>query len=133
MREQALALGHSYIGPDHIILALAKRSDCLAARVIEKLGISLSALQEAVVTPGPESLDVGGDTGLTSRAQKAIRLAVREARRMSHRYLGTEHLLLGVLECGEGAGCNFLTAQGATAERARAEIRRIVEKPQPGR
>lgn len=132
-REEALTAGRGQIGCEDILLAMSKQPDCMAAKLLTNLGVSPSSLIETPTASEQEAFSNGNEIGLTSQAQKALRLAVREARRMSHRYLGTEHLLLGVLEAGEGSGYKSLTAQGASAARVRTEVSRLLERLHPAR
>jgi ATP-dependent Clp protease ATP-binding subunit ClpC len=131
-QEEARALNHSYIGTEHILLGLVREEEGVAARVLTNLGIGLSKVRSAVeFIIGRGEKPSSGETGLTPRAKKVIELAIDEARQMGHNYIGTEHLLLGLLREGEGVASSVLDSFGITLERARAETAHILTQGTP--
>ena len=96
-QEEAQRFNHNYIGTEHILLGLARETDGVAARVLTSLGVELTKIRSAVeFIIGRGERPSPGDIGLTPRAKKVIELAVDEARRLGHHYIGTEHLLVGL-------------------------------------
>jgi ATP-dependent Clp protease ATP-binding subunit ClpC len=131
-QEEARNLNHSYIGTEHILLGLVREEEGVAARVLTNLGIGLSKVRSAVeFIIGRGEKPGSGETGLTPRAKKVIELAIDEARQMGHNYIGTEHLLLGLLREGEGVASSVLDSFGITLERARAETAHILTQGTP--
>ncbi len=131
-QEEARNLNHSYIGTEHILLGLVREEEGVAARVLVNLGIGLSKVRSAVeFIIGRGEKPGSGETGLTPRAKKVIELAIDEARQMGHNYIGTEHLLLGLLREGEGVASSVLDSFGITLERARAETAHILTQGAP--
>jgi ATP-dependent Clp protease ATP-binding subunit ClpC len=131
-QEEARYLNHNYIGTEHILLGLVREEDGVAARVLINLGIGLSKVRSAVeFIIGRGEKPGSGETGLTPRAKKVIELAIDEARQMGHNYIGTEHLLLGLLREGEGVASSVLDSFGITLERARAETAHILTQGTP--
>jgi ATP-dependent Clp protease ATP-binding subunit ClpA len=129
--EEARALGHDYVGQEHLLLALVQVEEGLAARVLAKLGVTGERMRGgvlAVIGPGQGSPD--GPLKLTERAQRAIDLASDEARRLKQHHIGTEHLLLGILNEHEGIGNNILTSLGVRLEAARDEVRSALGESQ---
>jgi len=131
-QEEARNLNHSYIGTEHILLGLVREEEGVAARVLTNLGIGLGKVRSAVeFIIGRGEKPGSGETGLTPRAKKVIELAIDEARQMGHNYIGTEHLLLGLLREGEGVASSVLDSFGITLERARAETQHILTQGTP--
>src|SRR5205085_4247728 len=113
---------HNYIGTEHLLLGLVREGEGVATKVLTKLGVELNRVRSRVeFIIGRGDRIVLGEIGLTPRAKKVIELAVDEARRMNHHYIGTEHLLLGLLREGEGIGAGVLESLGVRLERARRE------------
>jgi len=136
-QEEAQRFNHNYIGTEHILLGLVREGEGVAARVLTNLGVNLNKVRAAVeFIIGRGEKTSSGEVGLTPRAKKVIELAVDEARRLSHNYVGTEHLLLGLLREGEGVAGGVLESLGINLERARAETTRILNQStaqsQPG-
>jgi len=128
-QEEAQRLNHSYIGTEHILLGLIREEEGVAAKVLKELGVSLSKVRSAVeyiVKRGEKSSS--GEIGLTPRAKRVIELAIDEARRLGHNYIGTEHLLLGLLHEGEGIAAGVLESFGITLEQTRAETTRLLSQ-----
>jgi len=122
-QDEAKRLNHNYIGTEHILLGLLREGDGVAAEVLGSLGVELDWVREAVEhTIGRGDKPVEGDAGLTPRAKKVIALAVDEARTLSHRCIGTEHLLLGLAREGEGIAAGVLETLGLDMTRMRTEV-----------
>jgi ATP-dependent Clp protease ATP-binding subunit ClpC len=128
-QEEAQNLNHNYIGTEHVLLGLAREDEGVAARVLVNLGVNLTKVRSAVeFIIGRGEKPAGKETGLTTRAKKVIELAIDEARSLGHNYIGTEHLLLGLLREGEGVAAGVLDSFGLTAERVRAEVTRLLSQ-----
>jgi ATP-dependent Clp protease ATP-binding subunit ClpC len=131
-QEEARNLNHSYIGTEHILLGLVREEEGVAAKVLTNLGIGLGKVRSAVeFVIGRGEKPGTGETGLTPRAKKVIELAIDEARQLGHNYIGTEHLLLGLLREGEGVASSVLDSFGITLERARAETAHVLTQGTP--
>jgi len=131
-QEEAQRLNHHYIGSEHILLGLAREDEGVAAKVLVNLGASLSKVRNAVeFVVGRGEKPSAGETGLTPGAKKIIELAIDEARHLGHNYIGTEHLLLGLLREGEGIAASVLDSLGITLERAREETARFLSQDAP--
>jgi len=131
-QEEARHLNHSYIGTEHILLGLVREEEGVATKVLVNLSVSLSKVRSAVeFIIGRGEKSGSGEIGLTPRAKKVIELAIDEARHLGHNYIGTEHLLLGLLREGEGVAAGVLDSLGITLERARAETTRILSQGAP--
>ncbi len=128
-QEEAQRFNHNYIGTEHILLGLVRETEGVAARVLYNLGVELSKVRSAVeFIIGRGEKAVPGEIGLTPRAKKVIELAVDEARRLNHSYIGTEHLLIGLLREGEGVAAGVLESLGVTLEKVRNETNRILSQ-----
>jgi len=126
-QEEAQRFNHSYIGTEHILLGLIREEEGIAAKVLTGMGVSLARVRQAVeYVIGAGEKQTTGTSGLTSRAKKIIELAIDEARQMGHSYIGTEHLLLGILREGEGVASKVLQSLDINQERVRAEIARVL-------
>ena len=131
-QEEAQRFNHNYIGTEHLLLGLVREGDGVAAKVLANLGVELSKVRSAVeFIIGRGDRAVLGEIGLTPRAKKVIELAVDEARRLNHHYIGTEHLLLGLVREGEGIAAGVLESLGVNLERVRAETTRILSQSAP--
>ena len=126
-QEEAQRFNHNYIGTEHILLGLVRETEGVAARVLSSLSVDLSKVRSAVeFIIGRGEKPAQGEIGLTPRAKKVVELAVDEARRMNHTYIGTEHLLIGLLREGEGVAAGVLESLGVTLDKIRAETHRIL-------
>ncbi len=126
-QEEAQNLNHSYIGTEHILLGLVREEGGVAAKVLTNLGVGLNKVRASVeFVIGRGEKPSTSETGLTPRARRVIELAIDEARYLGHNYIGTEHLLLGLLREGEGIAAGVLDSFGITLERARAETARAL-------
>jgi ATP-dependent Clp protease ATP-binding subunit ClpC len=131
-QEEAHRFNHNYIGTEHILLGLVREGDGVAAKVLANLGVELNKVRSAVeFIIGRGDRTVLGEIGLTPRAKKVIELAVDEARRLNHSYIGTEHLLLGLVREGEGIAAGVLESLGVNLERVRAETTKILSQSAP--
>ena len=131
-QEEAQRFNHNYIGTEHLLLGLVREGDGVAAKVLANLGVELSKVRSAVeFIIGRGDRAVLGEIGLTPRAKKVIELAVDEARRLNHHYIGTEHVLLGLVREGEGIAAGVLESLGVNLERVRAETTRILSQSSP--
>ncbi len=128
-QEEAQRLNHNYIGTEHILLGLVRESDGVAAKVLANLGVDMGKVRAAVeFIIGRGEKAVSGEITLTPRAKKAIEFAVDEARRLSHNYIGTEHLLLGLLREREGVAASVLDSLGVNLEGVRTETNRVLNR-----
>jgi ATP-dependent Clp protease ATP-binding subunit ClpC len=128
-QEEAQHLNHNYIGTEHILLGLIREEEGVAAKVLVGMGVTLSKVRSAVeYIIGRGEKATTGEIGLTPRAKRVIELAIDEARRLGHNYIGTEHLLLGLLHEGEGVAAGVLESFGITLEQARAEVVRSLSQ-----
>jgi len=131
-QEEARQMNHSYIGTEHVLLGLAREEEGVAAKVLTNLGVSLNKVRSAVEFRGSRGERPStGETGLTPRAKRVIELAIDEARQLGHNYIGTEHLLLGLLREGEGVAAGVLDSLGVTLERARAATAQVLSQGVP--
>ncbi len=127
-QEEAKRLNHSYIDTEHILLGLVADESGGAAKVLIKLGVPLNKVQAAVeFVVGKGEKEVTGTISLAPRAKRIIELAVDEARRLNSNYIGTEHLLLGLLHGGEGVAAKVLENFGITLEQARDEVKKTMK------
>jgi ATP-dependent Clp protease ATP-binding subunit ClpC len=127
-QEEAQRLQHNYIGTEHLLLGLIREGEGVAAKVLRNLGVDLNEARSAVETIiGRGNRVVVGEVGLTPRAKKVIELAVDEARHLNHPYIGTEHLLLGLVREGQGIAAGTLEKLGVDLKKVRAETLRVLE------
>ena len=132
-QEEAQRFNHNYIGTEHILLGLVRETEGVAARVLSGLNVDLNKVRSAVeFIIGRGEKPAQGEIGLTPRAKKVVELAVDEARRMNHTYIGTEHLLIGLLREGEGVAAGVLESLGITLEKVRTETHRILSSSTAG-
>ena len=135
-REESARLHHEYVGTEHMLLGLIREGEGVAATIIENLGVKLEALAdtiETIVKRGRPGSAVGPDLPYTSRAKKVLELAMSEAREVNHSYVGTEHLLLGLIREEKGIAAQVLTDKGITLAKARDEMISVLgeERPAP--
>jgi ATP-dependent Clp protease ATP-binding subunit ClpC len=122
-QEEARLLNHSYIGTEHILLGLIHEGEGVAAKALESLGISLEAVRnqvEEIIGQGGSS--PSGHIPFTPRAKKVLELSLREALQLGHNYIGTEHILLGLIREGEGVAAQVLVKLGADLSRVRQQV-----------
>ncbi|MEO0050734.1 MAG: ATP-dependent Clp protease ATP-binding subunit, partial [candidate division WOR-3 bacterium] len=127
-RQEAVRLHHDYIGTEHILLGIVKEGEGVAAVVLTNLGINLDDLRRAVENAVPTGFEtlVLGDVPLNQEAKSALNYAVDEARKMNHSYVGTEHLLLGLLREERGVACQVLQSLGVDIDLVRQETIRLL-------
>ncbi len=143
-QEEAQRFQHNYIGTEHLLLGLVREGEGVAAKVLNNLGVDLNKVRSTVeFIIGRGDRIVLGEIGLTPRAKKVIELAVDEARRLNHHYIGTEHLLLGLVREGEGIASGVLESLGVNLEMVRTQTimvlshaggtpaETVTEKPKP--
>ncbi|MEK6727672.1 MAG: ATP-dependent Clp protease ATP-binding subunit [Candidatus Omnitrophota bacterium] len=133
-KEEARRFNHDYIGTEHILLGLIREGEGVAAAVLQKMGVSLENIRleiEKLVQPGPAT-QIIGDIPFTPRAKKALELAAEEARSLGHNYIGTEHLLLGLIREGEGIASQVLLNLGLDLNAVRSEVMELLGSALPG-
>ena len=121
-QEEARMLNHNYIGTEHILLGLIREGDGVAARALESLGISLDAVRqqvEEIIGRGQQA--PSGHIPFTPRAKKVLELSLRESLQLGHGYIGTEHILLGLIREGDGVAAQVLVRLGADLNRVRQQ------------
>lgn len=132
-QEEARKLGHSFVGTEHVLLALTHESQGVAGRALHNMGVEPEAVRHEVESiigrgePGQAEM-----VGLSPRAKRVLELAIDEARLMGHGYVGTEHLLLGLLREGEGVAAQVLENLGIDLDRARSEVLELLGGRPPG-
>jgi len=135
-REEAARLHHEYVGTEHILLGVIREGEGVAATMLQNLGVEMDEVKrliEEAVKRGRPALTTGPDLPYTSRAKKVLELAMDEAREAGHSYVGTEHLLLGLLREKKGIAAQLLVHVGVTTENARDEMLRILgTETEPG-
>ncbi len=135
-QEEARLLNHNYIGTEHILLGLIHEGEGVAAKALESLGISLEAVRsqvEEIIGQGGSS--PSGHIPFTPRAKKVLELSLREALQLGHNYIGTEHILLGLIREGEGVAAQVLVKLGADLSRVRQQVIQLLsgyQGPQSG-
>lgn len=128
-QEEAKRLGHGYIDTEHILLGILSEESGTAAKVLTNLGVPLNKVQAAVeFAVGRGGRQSSGEISLAPRAKRGIEFAVDEARRLNSNYIGSEHLLLGLLSGREGVAGSVLESFGITLERARDEVKRVMKQ-----
>ncbi|MDA8196776.1 MAG: ATP-dependent Clp protease ATP-binding subunit [Actinomycetota bacterium] len=126
-QEEARLLNHNFIGTEHILLGLIHEGEGVAAKALESLGISLEAVREKVdELIGPATTPAAGSPPFTPRAKKVLELSLREALQLGHNYIGTEHMLLGLVREGEGVAARVLISLGADLSRVRQQVIQIL-------
>jgi len=131
-QEEARTLSHDYIGTEHLLLGLVDEGQGLAVKALEALGISLETVRERVedaVPPG-EYARPSGHIPFTPRAKKVLELSLSESQLLGHRYIGTEHVLLGLIRQGDGVAAQVLTALGADLDGVREQVVRLLAEYQ---
>ncbi|GAA2175291.1 ATP-dependent Clp protease ATP-binding subunit [Agrococcus versicolor] len=130
-QEEAKMLNHNYIGTEHILLGLIHEGEGIAAKALEQLGISLDAVREQVQDIiGTGAQQSSGHIPFTPRAKKVLELSLREALQLGHNYIGTEHVLLGLIREGEGVAAQVLVKLGADLNRVRQTVNQLLSGTQ---
>ena len=128
-QDEAQRFNHNYIGTEHLLLGLVREGEGVAARVLENMNVELPKVRTAVeFIIGRGDRPVVGEVGLTPRAKRVIELAIDEARRLGHNYIGTEHLLLGLVREGEGIAAGVLESLGVNLDKVRHEVIRVLSQ-----
>jgi ATP-dependent Clp protease ATP-binding subunit ClpA len=138
-QEEARMLNHAHIGTEHLLLGLVHEGQGIAARALEALGISLEAVRrevEEIIGRGEEP--PSGHIPFTPRAKQVLELSLRESTQLGHQYIGTEHILLGLLREGEGVAAQVLVKMGTDLNRVRQKVMELLhgrsgERPPSGR
>jgi ATP-dependent Clp protease ATP-binding subunit ClpC len=133
-KEEAKRFNHDYIGTEHILLGLVREGEGVAAAVLASFGLTSDKIRievEKLVQPGPSTV-ISGDLPFTPKAKKVMELATEEARALGHNYIGTEHLLLGLIREGEGVASQVLMNLGMELERVREEVMNLLGSAIPG-
>ncbi|MBU5678168.1 ATP-dependent Clp protease ATP-binding subunit [Alkaliphilus sp. MSJ-5] len=125
-QQVAQQLGHSYVGTEHLLLAIIKEEESIAAKALKNLGIEIESIQQIVVN----AIGVGNKPvellGYTPRTKKVFELSVAEARNLNHNYVGTEHLLLGLIKEGDGIASQILIQLGVNLQNVREEVLKLL-------
>jgi ATP-dependent Clp protease ATP-binding subunit ClpA len=127
LAQEARLLNHNYIGTEHLLLGLIHEGEGVAAMVLESLGISLEAVRaqvEEIIGQGQSAPT--GHIPFTPRAKKVLELSLREATQLGHNYIGTEHILLGLIREGEGVAAQVLVKLGADLSRVRQQVIQVL-------
>ncbi|MBI5167572.1 MAG: ATP-dependent Clp protease ATP-binding subunit [candidate division NC10 bacterium] len=127
-REEAIRLGHNYVGTEHLLLGLIREGEGLAAAILKRLNVNISAVKaevEKIITLGSES-SPAGEIPFTPQAKKVLEYSISEARGLGHNYIGTEHLLLGLIREGEGIASLVLREFGVSMASAKAQAQELL-------
>jgi len=133
--EEARRLDHNYIGTEHILLGLIREGEGVAAKALESLGISLDAARQQVEEIIGQGQQVPSEViPFTPRSKKVLELSLRESLQLGHDYIGTEHILLGLIREGDGVAAQVLVKLGADLNRVRHQVIQLIagQRPQPG-
>ena len=132
-QEEARRLGHGYIGTEHLLLGLLREGEGVAAQSLGRMGISLADVRSDIARIiGELSDSPSGHIPFTPRSKKVLELSLREAMQLGHNYIGTEHILLGLVREGEGVAAQVLVARGADLKRVRATVLGELQNIEPG-
>ena len=134
-REEAGRLQHDYIGTEHLLLGLIREGEGIAANVLTNLGLDLEVIRQTVesMVAAPGSTLTLGEIPFTPKAKRVLELAIEEARQLGHNYVGTEHLLLGLIREGEGVAARVLQELGVERKKVRDETLRLLGGPPQGK
>ena len=133
--EEARMLNHNYIGTEHILLGLIREDEGVAAKALESLGISLQAVRQQVEEIIGQGQQVPFEViPFTPQSKKVLELSLRESLQLGHSYIGTEHILLGLIREGDGVAAQVLVKLGADLNRVRQQVIQLIsgQQPQPG-
>jgi ATP-dependent Clp protease ATP-binding subunit ClpC len=130
-QDEARLLRHDYIGTGHLLLGLLREEEGIAARVLDELGVTLDAVRSQVgrIVGLGDEVAATGQIPFTPRAKKVLELGLREAASYKHDYIGTEHILLGIMREGEGIAMSILKELGVDEQRVRTEVIRLLSGP----
>jgi ATP-dependent Clp protease ATP-binding subunit ClpA len=128
-QEEARMLNHNYVGTEHILLGLIHEGEGVAAKALESLGIGLETVREKVTEIiGRGEQSPSGHIPFTPRSKKVLELSLREALQLGHNYIGTEHILLGMMSEGEGVAAQVLVRLGADLDRVRQQVTQVLHE-----
>ena len=133
-QEEARMLNHNYVGTEHILLGLIHEGEGVAAKALESLGIGLGAVRqrvEEIIGQGKQA--PSGHIPFTPRTKKVLELSLREALQLGHNYIGTEHILLGLIHEGEGVAAQVLVQLGADLDSVRRTVRSLLQRQESQR
>lgn len=128
-QKEAQRVSQTYIGPEHILLSIARSPDCVAAEVLIRSGLDLKQIISAVEFVIGRGILTSDPLGLTPRAKRVIELAVDEARRSDHHYIGSEHLLIGLIREDESIAAGVLATFGLQLQKVRDEVLKMLKTP----
>lgn len=129
-QDEAQRFNHDYIGTEHLLLGLVREDSGVAARVLDHMNVELAKVRMAIeFIIGRGDRPVVGEVGLTPSAKRVIELAMDESRGLGHNYIGTEHLLLGLVREGDGIAAGVLESLGVSPDRVRHEVIRVLSSP----
>jgi ATP-dependent Clp protease ATP-binding subunit ClpC len=132
-QEEARMLDHNYIGTEHILLGLIHEGEGVAAKALDSMGIGLDAVRQEVGEIIGRGQDApSGHIPFTPRAKKVLELSLREALQLGHTYIGTEHILLGLIREGDGVAAQVLVRLGADLDRTRQQVIQLLHGYQAG-
>ncbi len=132
-QAEARGLGHDWVGTEHLLLGLVRLGEGVGPRALEAAGISLAAVRQQVEEMVPRGEQPpSGPIGFTPEAKKALELSLREALQLHHRYIGTEHILLGLLSEGQGVAAQALARLGTDLDGMRREVEALLHAPGRG-
>ena len=133
-REEASELHHEYVGTEHILLGLCREGEGVAAAAIQNLNVDTGEIRNGILDSVKRGTSgaTGPDLPYTSRAKKVLEFSMSEARELRHSYVGTEHLLLGMIREERGIAAQILLSMGLTADKVRTEILRLLRTEVPG-
>jgi len=126
--QEAERLHQGYIGTEHLLLGMMKEDGGIAGRVLRELGLDAVRMEEVIIRITGSGTTTAAKLDLSPGVQRALENAVEEARKMGHHYIGTEHLLLGLVQLGEGVALDVLRKMGVSAEQIRRQTRRVLEE-----
>ncbi len=130
-QQEARMLNHNYIGTEHVLLGLIHEGEGVAAKALESLEVSLDAVRqlvEEIIGQGQQA--PSGHIPFTPRAKKVLELSLREALQLGHNYIGTEHILLGLIREGDGVAAQVLVKLGADLNRVRQQVTQLLQPPE---
>lgn len=131
-QEEARRLNHNYIGTEHLLLGLIAEPDTVSANALVSHGVDVSAIRQAVVRIIGEGTEApSGHIPFTPRAKKVLELTLRESLQMGHNYIGSEHILLGLIREGEGVAAQVLTQLGVNLNDLRVTVKELVTSKEP--
>jgi ATP-dependent Clp protease ATP-binding subunit ClpC len=132
-QEEVRRLDHDDVGPEHLLLGLTDVSEAMAVKVLESLGISPETIRQRVEeSVGRGERTPSGQIRFTSRAKTALELSLRESQAFGDSYIGTEHILLGLIREGDGVAAHVLLELGADLARTRVQVTRLLEEHRRG-